>query len=81
MKFNINDKATVRLTEAGKRILRDHHAGLPADLREYFRPRWETDEPVEFPIWDLMHVFGPALYMGAPEMPFVRNEVEMENRK
>jgi len=31
---------------------------------------------VEMPLWELMHIFGPVMYMGTTVLCFEKNEVE-----
>jgi hypothetical protein len=78
-RVNINGYVTVRLTEAGAKTYRkflavsgsDGHriaAGLPPVVVR-------AGEPVGFQLWELMRVFGPALYMGCKGL-FEGGEVE-----
>ena len=80
MEFNVNDRATVRLTEHGKRILEEYHepVRLSPKTHAYFRKQWETDGPVEFAVWELMNIFGPVLYMGSTQVPVVNNRITVE---
>jgi len=68
--MNMNDRVSVRLTEAGRRTWHKytdgHNFGLDGSgvLRTQF--------------WTLANAFGPMLYNGAIEMPFVDNVLELE---
>ena len=70
IKFNINDRARVKLTEFGRQVwLLDwlqYRTGkdavipeVPVDSEGYF----------ESQLHDIMHVFGSTIYMGGP-LPF-----------
>ncbi len=76
MKLNINAQVEVRLTPYGLEALREYYTdlGIP-DAAMCDRAKGQT--PVRFPLWDLMHIFGPVLVMGMwePEIPFVGNEI------
>lgn len=62
VRVNINSHVRVRLTEAG-RALCQRLGREPAE-------QWQ--------LWDLMAVFGPSHYMGAPTVPFVANEIVIQ---
>lgn len=72
MKFNLNDRVRVKLTDTGRRIHRlDHDKySVTCPKLTYFEP--ETDEQgwSTFQLWDLMKLFGSHIYMGMPELPF-----------
>lgn len=73
--FNINAKATVRLTPFGLKVWTDKWAEIG-----YEPIRLRGGNILETELWDLMRTFGPHLFNGAREMPFVRNEIVIENR-
>lgn len=77
MKFNINDKVRVRLTDRGRRILREQHIELSMQIpamrspwKQYVPPKEDADGWSEWTLWDLMNRFGPYLHPGAVEPPF-----------
>ena len=61
---NINDRAKVRLTELGK-----------AQYRIVYHK--EPKDEMTFMIWELMCIFGPTLFMGQRDIPFINNEFEL----
>lgn len=70
-KININDTIKFRLTPHGEAIwqayLRAHDLHIPP---------FPTDScgRVEMQLWEVMHIFGPSLYMGSEQI-IVDNEV------
>jgi hypothetical protein len=73
--ININRVAVVRLTDHGRRMLDAHYRELglrvPVDIPGIF----PAHDLYKGPLWDLMNIFGPCLYMGCTEVPFVKNEI------
>jgi hypothetical protein len=76
MKFNINHKVRVKLTDNGRGILsRKEHAFSEAfDLPAKEPLVREVDGWSEWQLWDLMREFGPHIYNGC-KVPF---ETEIE---
>lgn len=70
MKFNLNDKVTVRLTAWGQQVYE----------RELI-PAWRTanDGVLTTELWHLMSLFGREMYNGARPL-FTDNFVEIERR-
>ena len=67
MKFNINDKVVVALTEFGKqRLIGDARTIYRLDNGKY-----------SFQLWELMSIFGDYMYNGAEQI-FIKNEIELE---
>jgi hypothetical protein len=64
--FNINARVRVTLTQSGVETLRRTHSGS-----------YEVAKVWEAELWRVMQVFGPSLYTGMAEMPFVRNELDI----
>jgi len=63
IEVNVNEDIEVRLTREGGRIYRAHWGKYhlrPLPLKKS-SGRW-----VRFHLWDFMHIFGNAMYMGAP---------------
>ena len=76
--FNMNDRAAVRLTESGLRILDRYEAVL--GLPEHHRRTSLTDGNLwRGELWRLMQEFGPGVEMGF-DSPFVDNRIELEAR-
>jgi hypothetical protein len=80
MTFNANDYVFVKLTDRGRKILKENHeklfAGPKATLYPYREPETcaEFSGYCKFQLWELMREFGPYLYNGC-EVPF---ETEMK---
>lgn len=72
MKFNINDQATVRLTDYGKRILTSEHRRFKLP-----DPAIPEDGRYKCSLWAMMITFGLYMSMTATEMVFVDNEIEI----
>ncbi len=71
--LNINNRVTVRLTEHGKRVFRQHWAlyGIT--------PTDNLDEPMRLHLWEVMEIFGGRnISTGMPEVPFVGNSLVIE---
>lgn len=77
MKFNINSKVRVRLTERGRRIHRENFWNLMGDKHKY-KPPEEVDGWSEWQMWELMHEFGANCYNGCT-VPF-ETEIELVDR-
>lgn len=68
--LNANDYVRVRITDEGRRILRETHDRLfPHDTLEYREPHEENGWS-EFCIWELMAQFGNHMYNGKRGLPF-----------
>ncbi len=75
MKLNMNDQATVHLTEHG-RIVYDY---FNRHMLEVARSRFVNDT-LTMPLWELFQIFGESLGMARP-VPFVDNVIEIEEAK
>ena len=71
MKFNINDKVKIRLTDYGRECLLEN----AKEVKEYF-PDYEHLQKVEdidgwseWQLWHVMQEFGKHIYLGG-EVPF-----------
>lgn len=67
--FNINHYVKVKLTERGHEILRATHAENCRLVRHdypYREPKTDAEGWSEWQMHDLMHIFGPHLFMGPP---------------
>lgn len=68
-RINLNDEATVRLTAYGKNLYLEFHRklGVPAKAPDVL-----TEQ-----LWSIMAIFGGAMFMGNPKIPFVDNEITL----
>lgn len=71
MKININDTARVTLTSYGLNCYNQYYIGLNV------HPEILKNNVLEAPVWDIMLIFGRRMFMGAVEMVFVNNEIEI----
>ncbi len=76
--FNINDKAIVRLTEAGVNVLKEHLLIFtpPSHISKTFLD-YQTNFDYEFHIWELMNIFGPKCFVGSKQI-FIDNEIKIK---
>lgn len=74
MVVNTNDQVSVRLTDTGMEILRQHWG-------EHFdgvcRHRLSPDGEYTESLWQIMRIFGPSIHLGMGEVPFVGNVVNI----
>jgi len=75
--MNVNDDVWVLLTASGERMWNEYWklsspGGVPDAIR---KSATESDGTIRFQLHQLMHIFGPALYHGSSELPFVDNKV------
>lgn len=79
MIVGINQKVKARLTDFGRKILREQWESLQeyyASLPEYV-PITEDDEGwSEWQLWELMEQFGPHINFGNVEQPIIDIKVE-----
>jgi hypothetical protein len=73
MRFNINDRVRVKLTDLGRKIHRENWEPIVAP-RAYHPRDEDKDGWSEWQMWELMNMFGPHLANGSP-VPF---ETEIE---
>lgn len=74
---NTNNYCYVTLTEFGNSVLdRERNICKQNDI-PYIEPL-RTDLGIRFQIWELMQIFGPAMYNGSIAVPFVNNEIKFE---
>lgn len=67
MKFNINDKVKVRLTDKGRDELRAQYEDLQlfcTSIRPYQEPVEDAQGYSEWQLWDLMSRFGDLMCCG-----------------
>lgn len=73
MVININQRVRVKLTESGKGYAKQYFS----DHRMYYSlEQIEKDDIQEFQLWDLMNIFGPAMFLGGPTQ-FENCEIEV----
>lgn len=68
---NLNDMATVELTQDGKAVLRK-------STRSYLIKKVNKDKgTLTIELWCLMSIFGDAIYMGGPQL-FTNNLITID---
>lgn len=75
IKLNLNDDARVTLTKTGANIYNkwDRDTAYPG-----WKPKnLKAGDVLKEPLWQLFQTFGSCMYMGAPEMPFLNNLIEV----
>lgn len=75
--MNINDDVWVRLTPDGEKRLEEVWRGfarMESLRRNQFKNGWW-----KFQMWDLMHTFGPMIFMGCGALPFEKNEIRLSD--
>lgn len=76
MIIDANDIVKVTLTEAGARIFNAQYHGTAIPWK--YRPAHKYGgDTLEVELWSLMKTFGPHIYMGMPEVPFLKNKIEV----
>lgn len=77
MKFDINNKVKVKLTEVGKSVLREQYKVIKAVypwLPDFVLPDEDENGWSKWQLWELMQKFGHVMYNGG-DIPF---ETEIE---
>lgn len=72
--FNLNRKATVKLSKKGYEHLKSFqrkHGGTYGKLQS-------DNETFIAQVWELMEIFGHMIYHGAEMSPFVGNEMTVD---
>lgn len=82
MKVNLNDRVRVVLTEKGLEVYRKHFIDLQEKHKTglWSESTKRTNPVLEIQLWVLIEMFGPAMYMSAPQV-FKTNEIEMLPKK
>ena len=70
-KININDTIKFRLTPLGEAIWQAYWGELGVPNSPFIT---DSCGRVEMQLWEVMHIFGPALYMGSEQI-IIDNEV------
>ena len=74
---NINEIVSVKLTDHGRKIVQDQYAELKLTTYKEFDTIYvDADGWSEWPLWELMNLFGEHLYNGAIGMPFKDNLIK-----
>lgn len=74
--MNTNEDVWVQLTPDGERVLKEHYFRDPSALDALRQWRFENGW-WKFCLWEVMHVFGPHSYNGAPFVCFVDNCIQL----
>ena len=79
IEFNINDYVWVKLTDVGRKLLKEQHEKLNKLMESYgggpypsYRPPIEIDGWSKWQMWDLFQRLGKHLQMGF-DLPFEGN--------
>ncbi|TQR97335.1 hypothetical protein [Paenibacillus ottowii] len=81
--MNINDHVEVILTKTGIEMLENHYqeaySHLPISIRMPLDTHFKASkqEPIQFQLWELMQIYGPHIFLGMRESPFVGNEIHI----
>ena len=78
MRFNVNHKVKVKLTEIGHKIHRADFDQLGMKSITYQPPQEDKRGWSEWQMWELMRLFGPHLYNGC-NVPF-ETEIQIPKR-
>ena len=80
--MNINDEVYVKLTDYGKAV---HKASWNKYMGmtnfQYKEPDVDACGFSKFPLWELMNIFGPCMYMGNTKIPFKNNIIKFKGEK
>jgi hypothetical protein len=76
--MNTNDYVWVKLTDWGWMIFDQHFTKLGLDPTRFRQSLHDDSGYQRLQLHELMHVFGPAMYVGAFDMPFDGNDVLFE---
>jgi len=75
MKFNINNTVLVKLTDRGRKVLKEQHEqfckdfpSIPEKVKEYEPKKEDANGFTEFQLWVLMETFGPYTHIGMETM-------------
>lgn len=81
--FNINDYVRVKLTDEGRKLLREQHASFMDAIKAHGGKPWDYEPPKEdaegwsrWQMHNLMEALGHACTMGRP-VPF-ETEIQLE---
>ena len=72
--FNLNRMATVKLSELGVNCLSNYR-----HIHGHTHGKFNSVTMVlNIQVWELMEIFGPAIYHGAEMSPFINNEMTID---
>lgn len=69
IELNTNAKCEVTLSAHGAQLFCKYHEDLKHPVTAF------AGDTKRMPLWEAMHIFGPALYQGNPEIPFRENKL------
>ena len=85
MKFNINERVRIKLTQAGMEHLLAHRSAQNEQIKaiapKYKPPtkqEWDGDEWLDWPLWEVMQTFGPGMTFGGENL--FETDIELEER-
>jgi len=71
--FNINDYVLIKLTDRGKKILKENYDELQFEGKPTFKlPKTDENGYSKYQLWGLMSEFGKYLFNGC-KIPFEMN--------
>jgi hypothetical protein len=84
--YNMNARAEVKLTPYGRKVYRKYISQYrdievdPEKSLEIYKidKLIENQGVLKSQLWEIARIFGPVLYNGNPEVPFVNNEIRIE---
>ena len=80
MKINLNDSVTFTLNRHGLEVLaaQDEKYGLKPGCTAGALGYSHTSNQCTAPLWEVMNIFGPSLFMGAQKNPIEGNVLELK---
>lgn len=83
---NVNYTCKVKLTKYGIKVWKEHwepyrkvQSSMNLKVNSYFdKPKLDSNGYMVTALWEIMQIFGKCLYMGNNEIPFVNNEILIE---
>jgi len=78
--FNMNASAEVILTKTGADVLNKFNKRyLQYDASHLLNIKtYKEDDVYSSPLWEIMQIFGPEIYMGC-DVPFKDNNIKITN--
>lgn len=83
MEYNLNRTVKVKLTHYGKKILYNEYLELvklthETNILPFNEFTKDKHDVMEYPLWELMNIFGKYLYMGNEYIPFENNIINIK---
>jgi hypothetical protein len=79
--IDLNEKVRLRLTRDGIKfyIAYIDSLNMPKHVRDNMVDKYEnhSSDIFDSQLWDVMHIFGPAMYIGNPKNLFWNNSIEI----